>query len=384
MNHPWDPQQFATGAKAEGRDDTVIGHCIQAGRTIKHRDNDLPVILTLAHLAHLTDTPPRRLEAYAKRRTADPYRVFQLRKRQHGAPKRAHRTICVPEPPLMRLQRWIAQNLLQTTTAAPHPASYAYYRGKNPDRGLRAAALRHAGCTWLVKMDIRDFFDSLTESRIYRVFRQLGYGALLSFQLARICTRVRSGDPHDVQWNDWIPAYYNKQEGRLPQGAPTSPSLANLAVRALDERLDALARSLDWTYTRYADDLAFSTRKDADRAEARQLVDAIRRELVGAGLRPNNAKTVIAGPGARRLVLGLLVDGPEPRLTREFRTRLETHLRALTSPTIGAAKHCQTRNFASLIGMRHHIGGLIAFAYDIDKAYGQKRFDEFNSVDWTR
>jgi hypothetical protein len=82
-------------------------------------------------------------------------------------------------------------------------------------------------------------------------------------------------------------------------------------------------------------------------------------------------------------VLGLLVDGPTPRLTRDFRTRIETHLYALRARAIGPAKHRQARKFASLIGMRHHVGGLIAFAFHIEPTYGQARFDEFNAIDWT-
>ena len=240
MTHPWSPQQFSSGAERAGRPSAVIANAGIAAATTKSRDPDLPVILTLGHLAHLTDTPFLKVTAYARRSTPDPYRVFRLKKRSklgRGAPARSHRTICVPEPTLMRLQRWIAQNLFRTDAAAPHPASFAYYR----DRNMLAAAKRHAGCTWLVKMDVKDFFDSLTERRVYRVFRDLGYGALLSFQLARICTRVRDADPEHGRWIEGVPGYYEAREGRLPQGAPTSPALANLAVRRLDERLQALA-----------------------------------------------------------------------------------------------------------------------------------------------
>jgi hypothetical protein len=383
MAHVWDPQQFSAGAKSLDRALEAVENSVAAGNRIKRRDPDLPVILTLAHLAHLTNTPYLKVTAYARRATSEIYRVFQLRKRPKpntGGPHRAHRTICVPEPTLMRLQRWIAQNLLRTDAAAPHAASFAYYR----DRGVLAAAKRHAGCKWLVKMDIRDFFDSLTERHVYAVFRNLGYGALLSFQLARICTRVRDEDPQDVRWTEGVPGYFNSRQGRLPQGAPTSPGLANLAVRPLDERLKAVADARGWIYTRYADDLAFSIRDPSDRTAARDLVQAVRKELLRFGLSPNNAKTVVAGPGSRRLVLGLLVDGPAPRLTRDFRERIETHLYALASKSIGPAKHRQTRKFASLTGMRHHIGGLIAFAFHIEPTYAQARFDEFNVIDWTR
>ena len=164
----------------------------------------------------------------------------------------------------MRLQRWINQNIL--SLKPPHRASFAYHR----DGGVLRAAQIHCRCKWLVKLDIRDFFDSVKERQVYRVFRSLGYGALLSFELARICTRRpehnRLGEPASYG----VPVYRKGAEGRLPQGAPTSPALANLAVSNLDERLQAIANARGWTYTRYADDLAFSTRRNSDRDEARK------------------------------------------------------------------------------------------------------------------
>ncbi len=108
----------------------------------------------------------------------------------------------------------------------------------------------------------------------------------------------------------------------------------------------------------------------------------VKAELHQAGLNPNDAKTVIAPPGARRIVLGLLVDGSEPRLTRDFRNNLETHLHALTENHIGPERHRQARKFASLIGMRRHIGGLLAFAHYVEPAYAARCYAKFNTVVW--
>jgi RNA-directed DNA polymerase len=83
----------------------------------------------------------------------------------------------------MHTQRWIAQNILNAVD--PHPASFAFA----PRRSLLDGASRHAGCSWLIKLDLRNFFESISERRAYRVFKQLGYGGLISFELARICTR---------------------------------------------------------------------------------------------------------------------------------------------------------------------------------------------------
>lgn len=367
---------------AAGRPVPIVTAAQVAARAIKDRDPDLPVILTLGHLAHLAGVSHGKARAYARRKTERPaYRVFQLKKRpgpNGRAPGRAFRMICVPEPDLMRLQRWINQNIFSTDAAAPHRASFAYYA----DRGILKAAARHVNCTWLVKMDVSDFFSSITERRVYAVFRELGYGALLSFQMARICTHVFPGRAGPSADPFGVTDYYSPEEGRLPQGAPTSPALANLAVRKLDARLDHLANHLGWTYTRYADDLAFSVKRKATRSEARALVAKVKRELRDDGLEPNMAKTVIAPPGARRIVLGLQVDGAFPRLSRVFKNNLDTHLRALTAPHIGPEKHQRTRGFASSIGMRRHIGGLIAFAHHVEPAYATRCYALFNAVSW--
>jgi RNA-directed DNA polymerase len=277
----------------------------------------------------------------------------------------------------MRLKRWINRNILSLVT--PHRASFAYH----PEGGVLKAAQAHCCCNWLVKLDIKDFFDSISERHVYRVYRSLGYNALLSFELARICTRPCNQNGPGAPASYGVRAYRNGVEGCLPQGAPTSPALANIAFFQLDERLQTLAVARGWTYTRYGDDLAFSTRKQSDRNAARHLIAIIKSELRNFGFHPNNAETVIVPPGARRVVLGLLVDDVTPRLNRSFRDNLETHLYALTSTHIGPERHRQKRKFASLIGLRRHITGLLAFAHYVEPDFAERCYKKFNTVHWS-
>lgn len=276
----------------------------------------------------------------------------------------------------MRVQRWIAQNILRPIT--PHPASFAFHK----DGGVKRAAERHAGCAWLIKLDVSKFFDSLTERHAYRVFRSLGYTPLLSLEMARLCTRLGPNGPVSGVRPYGVTEYHQKQLGTLPQGAPTSPALANLSVVDLDHKLTTMATAAGWIYTRYADDLAFSTQRQATRAEARSLAARAKSLLRSHGLEPNAAKTVIAPPGARRIVLGLQVDGPAPRLTRAFRDNLETHLYALTNPALGPEAHRSKRKFASIVGMRRHIGGLLAYAHHIEPLYARGQYDRWNTIAW--
>ena len=119
MQHPWDSQQFRTGAKAAGRSQETIEAAITIARNIKKANSDLPVVLTLHHLSHLCDVSAEFLQDVIFRKV-EAYRTFRVRKR--GKPKPAHfRTICVPDQFLMQAQRWIAQHILNTVT--PHDAS---------------------------------------------------------------------------------------------------------------------------------------------------------------------------------------------------------------------------------------------------------------------
>jgi RNA-directed DNA polymerase len=170
--------------------------------------------------------------------------------------------------------------------------------------------------------------------------------------------------------------------GYLPQGAPTSPMLANLVVHSLDDEIQALAEASGLTYTRYADDMAFSTpSRDFDYARAKTLVASVYGILARNGLRPNLAKTRIRGPGSRKVVLGLGVDATErPRLTRELRDRVRMHFYYINK--IGPAAHAKNRGFPTVFDLRRHIEGLVFFARDIDKNLGNIWLLQYNAVPW--
>ena len=212
-----------------------------------------------------------------------------------------------------------------------HAASHAFIKGSS----IKKCAARHCGAKWLIKIDIKDFFGSISEIQVYRVFRSVGYQPLVAFELARLCTitpgerSLRNYLPH---WhvrkpNFKIPTYQRKLLGYLPQGAPTSPNLANLIMLDRDEKLTALARDFGLNYTRYSDDLCFSSRKkNFGRNQAEQIIPEVYAILNKAGYRPNLRKTKIVPPGAKKVVLGLNIDGPRPMLPKETKDRIRQHL----------------------------------------------------------
>jgi hypothetical protein len=291
----------------------------------------------------------------------------------------------VPAPELLRVQKWIVRNIL--CHIEPHEASVAYSRGSR----ITEAADNHCGCRWLIKLDVKNFFESINEVAVYRVFRGVGYQPLVSFELARICSRVPARWPGPSPRWEMLPreaarirAYVSRKMGNLPQGAPTSPMLANLACRNLDVALQEIAAKYDLTYTRYADDIAFSTdRKDFSRSEATQVIGTVRAALGKVGLSPNNTKTIVAPPGARKIFLGLLVDSDTPRLTKSFKARIRQHLYYLTKKEgVSPAAHAKRRGFASVGGFRNHLMGLLAYASQVEPEYAAECQAKLSTVMW--
>jgi RNA-directed DNA polymerase len=230
---------------------------------------------------------------------------------------------------LFRVHQFINQEILQKCN--PHPASFAFH----PTGGIRECAAMHCGAQWLFQFDLTDFFYDVTEIDVYGVFNRLGYRPLLAFEFARLCTTTRV--PHgtkrvlfhhagDHPFFAERPSSEERQMpypersrymGVLPQGAPTSPMLSNLAAGKLDEMLHTYALENGFVYTRYADDITVS----ASRLSSARVVGEIQRNIVRrirqSGFKDNWKKTRVAGSGSKKIILGLLVDGSEPRLSRE-------------------------------------------------------------------
>lgn len=379
----WRPQDYRLRAMAAGVPADVLKSALETARLTLSVNEDIPPIFTLRHLSYMADVEYGLLRAIVRRRDEGAYRLFRIHKQPTKTGERRYRLIAVPCAGLMRVQRWIHHRIL--THARPHHASVAYEKHSK----LVDVARTHCNSRWLIKLDIVNFFESINEISVFRTFKCLGYQPLVAFELARICTRLHSGPkaPSDEKWRvrqqpRVISAYDAIRMGHLPQGAPTSPMLANLAVYELDVALQRIADRFGLVYTRYADDLIFSTSADFDVAKCRLVVGKVYQSLADRRFKPNRAKTTVVRPGGRRIVLGLLVNGPDPRLTRDFRAKMRQHLYFLENPAFGPALHAKARGFSSVIGMRHHLLGLAHYAAQIDPVYGAGLVARLKAVPW--
>lgn len=367
----WTPNTFRAEGKRRGYNADYLEALVAEGTRLSALG--VPVVFTLGHLAAICCVPYVFLNDIV-RRASDPYRVFRVKKRRGG-----FRQITVPNPELLRVQRWIHQNIL--STRAIHPTSTAFAKGCEPKKN---AAL-HSSARWLVKLDLANFFEAISERQVYCVFRTIGYPALLSFQFARICTRLAAGSRKyrkrrwKTQGHQRYSLFASEHLGHLPQGAPSSPMLANLVCTTIDSRLAQISRRYNCTYSRYADDITFSA-ESLTRSQVASLIEQTSQQLGHHGLTRNRQKTQVAPPGARRMVTGLLVDGSEPRLPREFRDNLRLHL--YHARTKGIYEHCLRRKFRSLLGFRAHLDGIITYAEHVDTSFGAKCRAAYNSLPW--
>lgn len=385
----WRSQHFKKFATREGTDLDIVDASVAVGKALIASSPNSQPIFSLKHLAYLSDVNYRILRETVERKAHERYRTFKVQKRSDSqSSSKRYRMICVPHPQLMKAQRWIAQNIL--AHGRIHEASMAYKTGSK----IVDAASLHCGCRWLIKLDIVNFFESITERNVYRVFNKMGYQPLVAFELARICTRkgnrTRIRNPSSKKWRAKFDVYskitsYNgvNMLGHLPQGAPTSPMLANLAMYDFDQSIAEIATDFGLTYTRYADDLTLSTEADDfSRVKAQEAIFQIYQVIRKFSFEPNLTKTQIIPPGARRVVLGLLVDGKRPKLTKKFRDRLRLHLYHVGPDGRGAVQHAGFNQFQSVFGLKNHIEGLISFAYSVDPEYAKKAWDAFKKTKW--
>ena len=339
----------------------------------------LPAIFTLRHLSKITEVDYSLLRASVeRRREVANYGMFAIKKRSGG-----RRHIHAVTGGLFRTQQFINAEILQKLR--PHPASFAFHA----DGGIRACASMHCDARWMFQYDLADFFYSVNEADVYTVFVDAGYRPLLAFELARLCTTTRLPEhlrhllwPNRTNVSKQDYQFYLERSGAigvLPQGAPTSPMLSNLAAVSLDNELTLYADQHGLVYTRYADDLTFSASEDLPKGlSVGDIHRAVIRSIRKNGFRENRKKTRVAGPGSRKIVLGLLVDGNTPRLSREMYKRIDRHLHAVHKyGLIEVAKH---EGFDSSIGFHNHLTGLIAFVKDVDSVRWREFYERFTKI----
>jgi retron-type reverse transcriptase len=310
----------------------------------KLRRFGLPSLRNEREVATWLGLPLPRLRWFTHDRAADTtwhYVRYTVPKRSGG-----QRVILAPKRELKSLQRRALADLVGKIPTAP--AAHGFV----PGRSITTNARPHVGKRAVIRLDLKDFFLSITFPRVRGVFIAHGYAYAVASTLALLCTEY-DREPFDREGERF---HISVGPRHLVQGAPTSPALANLVAWRLDRRLMGLATKYGFSYTRYADDLTFS---GDDPAVAGRLITNVRRIVADERFTLNDAKTRVARRSRRQVVTGLVVND-QVATPRQLRRRLRAMLHKAqrdargdgmggTSPALSGARFSRVRGLVAFV-----------------------------------
>jgi hypothetical protein len=296
------------------------------------------------------------------------YRYRWEPKRTGGA-----RLVEAPKPRLKAIQRTLVRSLLDRIP--PHEAAHGFRTG----RSVRTHVAPHVGQPFVLTLDLAEFFPTITAARVGALFRTAGYPEAVARLLAGRCTnRVPA-----YGWSDRTSPLRGQELWRmrrlygqphLPQGAPSSPALANLAAYRLDARLAGLANVLGAHYTRYADDLAFSGGLELARS-ARRVIARVAAIALEEGFTVQPRKTRVMRPGVRQRVTGVVINA-HPNVARDtFDVLKATLYNCVRQGPAG-------ENRAGHPDFRAHLAGRVAHVVMLNPARGGRLQALFEQIAW--
>jgi RNA-directed DNA polymerase len=338
---------------------------------------DLPVIESVGDLADWLSLSTDDLEWFAELKgLGNKLRNPRLQHYHYSIrPKRSGgvRLLEMPKPRLKELQRRILTGILDSIPV--HPAVHGFVKG----RSIVSFAAPHAGKAVVLRLDLQDFFPGFPAARVQALFRTLGYPEQVADRLGGICTNAVPRDVWSVRQleiaaREWQAARILYARPHLPQGAPTSPALANLTAYRLDCRLTGLANTAGALYTRYADDLAFSGGEEFARLVERFSAHAAAVALE-EGFSVNHHKTRIMRQGVRQQLAGIVVN----RKVSLRRRDLEL-LEAILTNCVRFGLESQNRD--ALPDFRAHLQGRVGFVEMVNQEQGRRLRALLEAVQW--
>lgn len=249
---------------------------------------DLPIFDDIYSLAECIGVSPALVYILSQENNYKYYTSFEIPKR-NGKP----RTIFAPSYSMKIIQRWILEEILYKL---PVP-EYAFGFKKGISAPLKQNALKHQNNLFILKMDLKDFFPSIDREQIYYLFSRVGYNSTISNILANITT------VHEF----------------LPQGAVTSPCIANLVCTHLDKRIAKYCSKREIIYTRYADDLTFSSN---DKILLKSIYGMTKKIIEDEGFQLNENKTRLMTPKGKKTITGITVNNQLIKAPKEMKRKV--------------------------------------------------------------
>lgn len=291
----------------------------------------------------------------------------------HWQPRRRgrFRLVEAPKRTLKHIQRRILEEILV------HMPAHAAVHGFRSGGSILSYAAPHVGRRIVLRFDLRDFFPSICASRVHALFRTAGYPREVARLLTGLCT---SRVPADIWEQRPEPRPTDAELGNrlrsrhLPQGAPTSPALANLCAHRLDRRLHGLAQSAEAVYSRYADDLAFSGDELLERS-ARRFQVAVAVIAAEEGFDLHFQKSRFMRQGVCQQLAGIVVN-ERPNIRRG----VYDQLKAILTNCIRHGPHTQNRHAHP--DFKNHLLGRIGYVGMIHAQRGARLRALFERIRW--
>lgn len=285
----------------------------------------LPMFQDISTLAEVTRLTEKLLYFLSKENAEGRYVSFKIKKKDGNL-----REINAPCASLKIMQRWILQNILYKVRVSQYSIGFIKNGKGSP---LVLCAERHKNNLYILKMDLKDFYPSICRAKVYNQFLQLGYNTYAANLITNICIL----------------------DGKLPQGAVTSPYLASLVCYKMDVRIAAYCNKRDIVYTRYADDLTFSC---DNRDELHKIYGMIKKIVEDEGFTLNQKKTQFLTPKGHKKVVGVTINDGMLKASKDLKrsVRAMIHYQIITGD--------YTKN--------EQIRGYIAYIDSIEKNYKKK------------
>ena len=295
------------------------------------------------NLSLLLDTTKRQI-GYFIHKKEEVYFSYPLSK------KCGFRDIDAPKKSLKRIQRNILKKILYGRKA--HKNAHGFVKNKS----IITNGLAHTNKRIIFKTDIKDLFPSINSKRVKNVFEKT--------------LKISEKD-----------AYYLTElttyKGVLPQGAPTSPHIANLICSQLDARLTGFAEICSLNYSRYADDIIFSGEKITQ-----PMQKTILKIITDEGFRIAHRKTKILTRGDRQVVTGLIVNDKVSFGREEYRNLRASIHNCKSIGVVRAKKKTEEKIKKKIPNFRNYLMGRVNYLIGIDQEKGHVLKEELTKINW--
>ena len=304
-------------------------------------ENKLPVIFDFEHLSLLLGIEKNKLSAFIFGNETKMYKKVLIPKKGRG-----NREILVPSNTLKYIQRWILENILNNIKISE------FAKGFEKNISIVDNAKVHLNQKCIINMDLKNFFPTINIDSVFRIFNYYGYTKEISFILSKICT----------------------YKGKLPQGSPASPKIANIVCLRLDKRISKLCEKYDAKYTRYADDITISGNKGIE-----NIIKIVREIIKDEGFFVNNQKTRFAYNNKRQEVTGLNINSGKVTISKKYKREIKQEI-----------YYCQkygVENHLEHIGCnkafyKEHLYGKVYFVNMVEPNIAKKLLNELEKINW--